>query len=1070
MARVAVLWLLPFYAVGTPRPLDGGSDAADVGAKSVFAGVAEKIGSSHTSTQPGAPRPLEGSAVAADAGAKSVFAGVADRISNAHISTTVLAGRSVGTTASLDSVARAANKVQVGGMADAMKLLARSTTVAPLGEGKAADDVRDESLAESLHGNAASNTGSTTGDALVDSGHGRPQEIGLGFEERHAREQVPIDAPNDWSTTHTAAPVGKRSDEQMPQGVGIAANTRGATAAPSPVKARPDAETSSNTRSHLQQETQRRPLREAEASGVETLGDSGIASQIGSATAVPRGDGSAMDTVRDPDIAYTRSATAAPLEEGSGLERFRDSDLASHTQRGTPVPRGEGSAVESARDPEIVHTGSATTTSLAGGSAMEALRNGGVSSTTMSVTFPPPAENNAAPAGIASNTISATHAPYAEGSAVAAAVASTTNGVVQGSAVEALRSSDRSSTAAPLPAVTDQDDAGCRRDEHAGRLRVSCDGKTPLSSEDAVWLLWAGKTLGSEDDVWSVELAAANTVLGPSNDLRDGSLIEQFAAALRSIPKLAELTMSFKHSDLGQSEARKLLVSLGRLPLLQELSLDFSSSLFFPEATDLAPALGSAGLGSLSSCSQLTSLSLALAGNGLGASGARDLARGLVRLPSLRALTLDVSTNGIQDVGAWALGAGLGRLVDLTSLSLNLRLSSLTATGLLELVENVGALRKLRTLELDVSYNEFGDSAVSTLATSSLRAKLMELAADAALVVVRLNVTGTGLGPSQAEQLSMASDHLRHGGTDMKVFGMPPGPIAAVPVSSLPGDTVATRDRATTSAAPTLPTRTSRQIKTSLPLTTAPVKLTTSLSAVRTTVAPVSSATRTSAHGPTVPPHRQSAQTSKALRSAATESSAASSQRPSSPPLAVVSSTRAPASRNATAEDVDFPDIEGNSSNTTAIGDDNAGAQSALIVMGLLVAVTGSALAWGNGACSPRGNGRESARSGARMSMLGSDDNDEDRDVRPARSAETSAQGSIARSRESSAQRGAQRNPRGGSHSRSNFEDFANFSDNVPVVQSCHETSEGRLDRLDSASDLEAMLEAQVAALDDDAE
>merc|ERR1719253_834873 len=132
----------------------------------------------------------------------------------------------------------------------------------------------------------------------------------------------------------------------------------------------------------------------------------------------------------------------------------------------------------------------------------------------------------------------------------------------------------------------------------------------------------------------------------------------------------------------------------------------------------------------------------------------------------------------------------------------------------------------------------------------------------------------------------------------------------------------------------------------------------------------------------------------------------------------------------------------------------------------MLVAIAGGVLAWGNGACHSKQNRRAATRSGARMSMLGSDEHD-DRHA-PARN---SAPLCVPDRREQRGLRASNDENQGGV----GFADFANFSDTVPVVSSWASASSSSTarghhdgDRFDSggcSDSLEAMLEAQVASL-----
>ncbi|CAE8625917.1 unnamed protein product [Polarella glacialis] len=144
------------------------------------------------------------------------------------------------------------------------------------------------------------------------------------------------------------------------------------------------------------------------------------------------------------------------------------------------------------------------------------------------------------------------------------------------------------------------------------------------------------------------------------------------------------------------------------------------------------------GVRTLPEMRQITKLSLAWAGEGLGAKGCKTLFEALAQLKQITNLSLNLGRNGLGDEGGKAVSEGIAQLKQITDLSLDLSYNSLGDEGGEAVSEGIAQLKQITTLSLDLGYNGLGDE--GSKAVSEAIAQLEQI------TKLSLNLEGNNLG------------------------------------------------------------------------------------------------------------------------------------------------------------------------------------------------------------------------------------------------------------------------------------------------------------------------------------
>ncbi|CAE8741782.1 unnamed protein product [Polarella glacialis] len=106
---------------------------------------------------------------------------------------------------------------------------------------------------------------------------------------------------------------------------------------------------------------------------------------------------------------------------------------------------------------------------------------------------------------------------------------------------------------------------------------------------------------------------------------------------------------------------------------------------------------------------QSTKLSLALAGEGLGAKGCKTLFEAMAQLKQITDLSLDLESNKLGFEGGIVLSEGIVQLKQITKLNLNLKRNNLGFEGGIAVSEGIAQLKQITDLNLDLERNDLGD-------------------------------------------------------------------------------------------------------------------------------------------------------------------------------------------------------------------------------------------------------------------------------------------------------------------------------------------------------------------------
>ncbi|CAE8620558.1 unnamed protein product [Polarella glacialis] len=106
---------------------------------------------------------------------------------------------------------------------------------------------------------------------------------------------------------------------------------------------------------------------------------------------------------------------------------------------------------------------------------------------------------------------------------------------------------------------------------------------------------------------------------------------------------------------------------------------------------------------------QSAKLSLALAGEGLGAKGCKTLFEAIAKQKQITDLSLDLGRNGLGFEGSKAVSEGIAQLKQITDLSLDLTNNNLGDEGSKAVAEAIAQLKQITDLSLDLSLNSLGD-------------------------------------------------------------------------------------------------------------------------------------------------------------------------------------------------------------------------------------------------------------------------------------------------------------------------------------------------------------------------
>ncbi|CAE8683427.1 unnamed protein product [Polarella glacialis] len=136
------------------------------------------------------------------------------------------------------------------------------------------------------------------------------------------------------------------------------------------------------------------------------------------------------------------------------------------------------------------------------------------------------------------------------------------------------------------------------------------------------------------------------------------------------------------------------------------------------QSTKLSLALAGEGLGAkgcktlfeaMAQLKQITDLNLSLAGNDLGADGGQAVSEGIAQLKQITTLSLDLEDNHLGADGGQAVSKGIAQLKQITKLSLNLCVNGLGDESGQAVFEAIAQLKQITDLSLDLRYNRLGD-------------------------------------------------------------------------------------------------------------------------------------------------------------------------------------------------------------------------------------------------------------------------------------------------------------------------------------------------------------------------
>ncbi|CAE8659817.1 unnamed protein product [Polarella glacialis] len=150
---------------------------------------------------------------------------------------------------------------------------------------------------------------------------------------------------------------------------------------------------------------------------------------------------------------------------------------------------------------------------------------------------------------------------------------------------------------------------------------------------------------------------------------------------------------------------------------------------------------------------QSTKLSLALAGEGLGAKGCKTLFEAMAQLKQITDLSLDLESNKLGSEAGIVLSEGIAQLKQITKLSLDLRYNGLGAVGCIVVSEGIAQLKQITDLNLDLDHNDLGDDGGKTVSEGIAQLKR--------ITKLSLNLGYNNLGTKGGEAVSEGIPQLK---------------------------------------------------------------------------------------------------------------------------------------------------------------------------------------------------------------------------------------------------------------------------------------------------------------------
>ncbi|CAE8581647.1 unnamed protein product [Polarella glacialis] len=249
-------------------------------------------------------------------------------------------------------------------------------------------------------------------------------------------------------------------------------------------------------------------------------------------------------------------------------------------------------------------------------------------------------------------------------------------------------------------------------------------------------------------------------------DLEDLKLGQIFRLGVRTLAE--DITQLRQSAKLSLALAGEGLGAKGCKTLFEAMAQ-------LKQITDLSLDLKSNKLGfeggqavseGIAQLKQITELSLDLGSNKLGAEGGQAVSEAIAQLKQITKLNLNLGDNGLGADCGKAVAEGIAQLEQITDLSLDLECNSLGHEGSKAVAEAIAQLKQITKLSLNLGYNDLGDEGSKAVFEAIAQLKqITDLSLD-----LRYNSLGDEGGQAvfeaiaQLEQITKLSLDLRFNG------------------------------------------------------------------------------------------------------------------------------------------------------------------------------------------------------------------------------------------------------------------------------------------------------------------